>query len=256
MKIRSAVVSVHGRRAVNEDNYYINGVIKPQQEQNEVISDMISDDREGILFSVCDGLGGEGNGEIASHCAVKELLPYKTDFQYAYMDYLHAANHSLQQLQEQHHNSMDSTFTGLFLKNGSALVLNLGDSRVYRLHQGKLEQLSSDHSEFSIMLKYGVVKKEDYYTSSTRSHLTRTLGQQYPEDKIEPWIEQIDAVTPGDEFLLCSDGLCGFLRDEEIQDIMMYNTNSLAVECCKDLVAKAYDRDSDDNITVMIVKVD
>lgn len=255
MKIRSAVVSVHGRRAVNEDNYFINGVIKLQQEQNKVISDMVSDGKKGILFSVCDGLGGEGNGEIASYCAVNELFAYRENFQSSYMDYLYAVNHSLRNLQKQHHNFMDSTFTGLFLKDGSALVLNLGDSRVYRLHEEKLEQLSFDHSEFSIMMKYGVVKKEDYYTSSSRSHLTRTLGQEYPDDKIEPWVEQIDKVTSGDEFLLCSDGLCGFLKDKEIQKIMLNNRSSMAVKCCNDLVSNAYDQGSNDNITVMVVKV-
>lgn len=254
MKIRSAVVSVHGRRAVNEDNFFLNGRIKGQQEANDIVPDLICDDHDGLLFAVCDGLGGEGNGEMASFCAADLLKPYSHSFDGEYMDYLNRTNQTLAELQETYHNAMDSTFAGLFLKNGRAMIVNLGDSRVYRMHEGHLKQLSCDHSEFAVMLKYGVVKEEDYYSSSMRSHLTRTLGQRYPDDRIEPSITQIDRIAPGDQFLLCSDGLCGFLKDDEILNIMERPGGS-ASECCKDLAAEAFEHESDDNITAMIVRV-
>lgn len=253
MKIRGAAVSVHGRRAVNEDNFFLDGRIKEQQEANDIIPDLHSDDREGILFAVCDGLGGEGNGEMASFCAVNLLKSYSHSFDKDYMDYLNRTNIRLAKLQQSYHNAMDSTFAGLFLRNGSAMILNLGDSRVYRMHEGHLEQLSCDHSEFAVMLKYGVVKEEDYYSSSMRSHLTRTLGQRYPDDRIEPSIIQIDRITPGDQFLLCSDGLCGYLKDDEIRTVMEHAEGSEA-ECCRDLAAEAFAHESDDNITAMIVR--
>lgn len=204
------------------------------------------------LFAVSDGLGGEGHGEQASYIAVNNLKNYQETFGDIYMTYIQNVNDILCREQFLMSSNMGCTLAALYAENDTIKVLNIGDSRVYKYGNSELDLLTVDHSEFATMLKYGVLTEADYYTSPTRNRLTRILGMNPLEGRPDPFVVDVDWCDK-DIFMICSDGLSGSVTPIEMKSVLEEKISLLSQ--CKKLVKKAINHGSDDNITVMLIKV-
>ena len=185
------------------------------------------------VYLVCDGMGGAAAGEVASSLAVDEVMRVLTDrapgvplsslLEQAISDanqviYSRAqANTKL--------NGMGTTLVALVAEERRIQVLNIGDSRCYRLRGGNLEQITLDHSLVDEQVRLGRMSLAEAARSPLRNVITRALGTQ---SRVTPDIFDLEA-DPGDLFLLCSDGLTRELTDGSIEQILSSRPNARRV---------------------------
>jgi serine/threonine protein phosphatase PrpC len=143
---------------------------------------------------------------------------------------------------------MGTTLSVLILLNSKALIVHVGDSRIYRLRQNVLEQLTEDHTFAQAFLQKGYMTSAEATRHPTRHVMTQAVGRG-----IESIFHKTENVEKGDLFLLCSDGLYDMLPDIEIKDILLENPR--ATDKCDRLVASALDMGGKDNVTVMVIQV-
>lgn len=170
------------------------------------------------IFVVADGLGGHALGEVASARAVEIITSgwdVHTDDPAAQMrQKLAEANQSILQLQREKNAIMKTTAAVLAIRGSQAVWANVGDSRVYFIHQNSLHACTHDHSVAYKKYQAGEITREQIATDEDQSSLLRTLGS---EDRSEPEIYTGDVpLERGDAFFLCSDGAWEYLLDEEI----------------------------------------
>jgi PPM family protein phosphatase len=206
------------------------------------------------IYAVADGMGGHGSGDIASRLAVETLgrcVMLRPLFTEAVLHALAEANQVI--IEHDGPNRMGTTITGLAgletLGGDRLMVFNVGDSRVYRLADGQLEQLTVDHSEVQELVLAGVLTREQARTHPRRNVVTRALGGG-PDLAADHWL--VPAAV-GDRFLICSDGLTGELSDEELAALLAAASPQQAAEA---LVAAANDAGGHDNITALVVDVE
>jgi serine/threonine protein phosphatase PrpC len=208
------------------------------------------------VFVVCDGMGGAAAGEIASSLAVDEMLRVLTSRDHAVPlsqaaeAAVLAANEAIFSRSERNQNlsGMGTTLVGLLVQDRHVLVLNIGDSRCYRLRKGALEQLTVDHSLVDEQVRLGRMTRPEALRSPLRNIITRALGTQI---QVAPDIFEIEA-EPGDLFMLCSDGLTRELPDSEIESLLAAD---LPMEdLCGHLVSAANKAGGHDNITCLLVR--
>lgn len=212
--------------------------------------------RRGHLFLVCDGMGAHAAGELASKMAVDTIsLNYFKSPDGSPAEALRTAvttaNNKIHSTGEDNPDfkGMGTTCSALLLLPRGAVAAQVGDSRVYRLRGTKLEQLSRDHSlVWEMMAQRGMTEKE-MGAFVPKNIITRSLG---PSAEVQVDLEGPFPLEPGDTFLLCSDGLSGQVRDEEIGAIL---TSMPPQEAAQVLVDLANLRGGPDNITVIIAKV-
>ncbi len=211
----------------------------------------------GHLFVVADGMGAHAAGELASEMATQQIarhysLSSNENSVEALQLSLIKANAEIYhrgQSNPEFHN-MGTTASSLVLLPAGAVVAHVGDSRVYRVRQSVLEQLTFDHSlvwemEASMQLTGGVVGE-----GIPRNVITRSLG---PHESVEVDMEGPFPIEHGDRFLVCSDGLTGLVEDTEIGVLVDCLPEDLAARVLVDL---ANLRGGPDNITVIIVRVE
>ncbi len=206
------------------------------------------------IYAVADGMGGHGSGDVASRLAVEalarcvELRPLFTE---AVLHALEEANQIIVSRAEPP-SRMGTTVTGLAgleTAGGDRLmVFNVGDSRVYRLADDRIEQLTVDHSEVQELVTAGVLTRAQARTHPRRNIVTRALGSG-PTLQADHWL--LPAIG-GDRFLICSDGLFGELPDEVILPLLAVGPPRQAAEA---LVAAANDAGGRDNITAVVVDI-
>jgi protein phosphatase len=143
---------------------------------------------------------------------------------------------------------MGTTLSVLVLKEDLALIAHVGDSRIYRLRNNVLKQLTEDHTMAQLSVEMGYIEKEEASKHPTRHVLTEAIGQGLDEIQVK-----IERVTVGDVFLLCSDGLHHMVSDKEIKKILQ--KNPAHDKGCQRLVEAALKRGGKDNITVILVQV-
>ena len=212
--------------------------------------------KRGHLFIVADGMGAHAAGEFASKLAIDHIPHLYSKYENqtitdALRKAVEDANveiHRRGQANEEFHN-MGTTCSTLTLLPQGALVAHVGDSRVYRLRNNRLEQLTFDHSLVWEMKASGQLQTEEEMAKIPKNVITRSLGP-YPEVKVD--LEGPFPIEVGDTFLLCSDGLTGPISDAEIGSLL---ANLHPDEASKVLVDLANLRGGPDNITVVIVKV-
>lgn len=212
--------------------------------------------KRGHLFIVADGMGAHAAGEFASKLAIDHIPHLYGKYENqpvvdALRKSVEGANveiHRRGQANEEFHN-MGTTCSTLALLPQGALVAHVGDSRVYRMRNNRLEQLTFDHSLVWEMKASGQLQTEEESAKIPKNVITRSLGP-YPEVKVD--LEGPFPVEVGDTFLLCSDGLTGPISDAEIGAIL---ANLQPEEASRVLVDLANLRGGPDNITVVIVKV-
>jgi serine/threonine protein phosphatase PrpC len=144
---------------------------------------------------------------------------------------------------------MGTTLSALLLLQRQAWIGQAGDSRVYRLREGSLTQLTRDHTFVEESIRYGTMTREEAETHPHRHVLTRAVGA---EDLLVPEIEVHD-LNAGDRFLICSDGLTNHVKEEQIQDGLGRLGPS---ECAWFLVGLALQDGGTDNTTCLTVYVD
>ena len=210
------------------------------------------------VYVVCDGMGGAAAGEIASSIAVDEILRHLTgrrEGETALPELAEkavcAANEAIysRAQRNQRLNGMGTTLVTLVVEERRAWVFNVGDSRCYRLHEGRLEQVTLDHSLVEEQVRMGRMSHSEALRSPLRNVITRALGTQ---NCVTPDCFEFQA-QPGDLFMLCSDGLTRELTDSSIEAIL---GSSVALEDrCGRLIESAKKAGGHDNITCVLVQV-
>ncbi len=227
--------------------------------QDSMVSVLASSDeqwrRRGHLFIVADGMGGHAAGELASKLAVDTIpLSFQKQRDKPTAEAIRTAVEEANQVifnrgkVNPEFQGMGTTSSCLLITPGGALVAHVGDSRVYRLHGTTFEQLTADHSYVWELTQGGKHPMPVGENVIPRNIITRSLG---PNATVEVDIEGPFSVDAGDRFLLCSDGLCGQLSDEEMGAVLYALPPGEAVEA---LVHLANLRGGPDNITVIIVQ--
>ncbi len=242
---QSALSDVGLRRANNQDSFAISLAVDESDWQ-----------RRGSLLMVADGMGAHAAGELASKMAC-ESLPhtYRKLADRPPADALRqavlAANASIHERGQANaeFQGMGTTCSVLLLMPRAAIVAHVGDSRVYRLRGGRLEQLTFDHSLVWEMQAAGQMPRGEVAGFIPKNIITRSLG---PHADVQVDMEGPFPLDVGDTFLLCSDGLSGQVKDEEIGPILSSLSPSEAVRL---LVDMSNLRGGPDNITAIVARV-
>ncbi|HYX52773.1 MAG TPA: PP2C family serine/threonine-protein phosphatase, partial [Candidatus Limnocylindrales bacterium] len=224
------------------------------------------DSRYGI-FVVCDGMGGQAAGEVASKIAVDVLLRYFREKQIAagrdpqvstepttaitLAAALQEANRAIFEAAKDQMGrlGMGSTVVAALVRGHSLTIGHVGDSRIYLVRQGEIQQLTQDHSLVMEQVRLGYITREQAEQSELQNVILRALGT---EADVEPDIENLVTI-PGDTLLMSSDGLTRHLSEDEILATIS-GADSLQ-HACSALVEAAKQRGGDDNITCLLLRI-
>lgn len=212
------------------------------------------------FFVVADGMGGHRAGNVAAQMAVDALLEVvsrrnlKESVEEAgalIHEGIVVANDVVyrRSLEEREMRGMGTTLCCLYLCCGEAIYGHVGDSRLYCLKSGRLEQLTVDHSLVANLVKSGELTPEQAENSTRKSVITRAVGTAAG---VEPDIASKSLQTP-QLFMLCTDGLSTQVPREEMESIL--NSESDLADAASKLVKAAYDRGAPDNITLILIEV-
>ncbi|MDO5746504.1 MAG: protein phosphatase 2C domain-containing protein [Actinomycetaceae bacterium] len=208
------------------------------------------------VFLVADGMGGHGYGDRASNAALapfQEVDANGLTPQLIEMLYEQARCGVAALSTEKKHPG--TTLTGAFVtlcdQQWVWRIINIGDSRTYCYFEGKLRQITKDHSRVQELIDYGIVTPEQARQRSDRNIITRALGAS--KEKSTGECDYFDLpMQSGQRLLICSDGLTGELNDHLIASFLRIPSPQL---CCSSLVDAAKEAGGKDNITVTIVDV-
>jgi protein phosphatase len=209
-------------------------------------------------FAVADGMGGHVAGDIASKTALAafdEYLAATSDAsETAVHAAIHAANRAVWQRAEVEREKigMGTTLTAVvFTANRKEFVVgHVGDSRLYRLRGGMLEQITRDHTAAQELVDNGQLTKSEARRHPLSSMLYRSVGTR-PDVEIDV---QRSTAEAGDRYLLCSDGLSGMVDDEDLAAILRQEKPPQSI--CADLIQAANRHGGVDNITAIVIEVD
>lgn len=207
------------------------------------------------LFFVADGMGGHAGGDVASAIASQRVALTDADH-----DSLQEAVSALESgilqangmlgatvLEHGELEGMGTTFSGILLHQDKVVVAHIGDSRIYLVRDGKVQQITKDHTFVQKLVDLGRITPEEALIHPRRNVLMRVLGDVESEPEID--LAVIDA-KPGDRWMLCSDGLCGVVPDEVLEHLL--TTELEAESMAQLLIEEALEFGGPDNITVVI----
>lgn len=208
----------------------------------------------GILMIVADGMGGHRGGARASHLAAETvrdrfLGATPDELPRALVSAIREANAAVftESSTTADLRGMGTTMSAMVVCGRRGFLAHVGDSRIYRFRGGALEQLTQDHSLVATMMREGLLTAEEAAVHPRRNVLQRSVGVA---EEIE--IDSADfAVEPGDTFLLCSDGLHGFVAQDDIQRALMLPVDRAAERC----IELAHAAGAPDNVTVIVAEV-
>lgn len=248
-----AATDVGRQRDHNEDNYLVDPKLH--------------------LFVVADGMGGHAAGEVASQIAVHSVCRTirenadvierhqdNPDDPGARQEILAILEHAIQTAtsevfhraqEETDKRGMGTTCSALLVVGHRGFIAHVGDSRIYLLREGQVHQITEDHSLLNELVRRGKIKREEIETSpyaKYKNAVTRAVGAY---ETVES--DTLDfEVLPGDQFLMCSDGMHAYLKDGDLQEIL--GAKDVA-EAPKTLIALANAGGGHDNITVIVVRL-
>lgn len=210
------------------------------------------------LFVVADGMGGHAGGDVASALAVQHLFGldrvYETveEAREALFHGIMAAGKELTNSVEEHPEltGMGTTVSAMVRVQSAMVIAHIGDSRIYRLRGGVLEQITSDHTFVQRLVDSGRITAEEAAVHPRRSVLMRVLGDVDAEPEIDTHVVDTQA---GDRWLLCSDGLSGYLSEREMAETLL-TVDDVELICHK-LVSQTLSEGAPDNVTVVVVRV-
>jgi protein phosphatase len=250
MAVRAFGITDVGKvRAANEDSFLI--------------------DDEHQLFIVADGMGGHQGGGYASSNAIKSIREEmirlestqettqpsadqsgRTTAQVRLLHALQKTNERLfkKALEDSSLRGMGTTVTAIQLDPRSANIAHVGDSRLYLLRAGRLQQISRDHSWVQEQVDAGVISEEEARIHPLKNIITRSMG--HDRDLIVDLLRE--EFRPGDKFLLCSDGLTNMVPDQIIADTLRRMEPEAAT---RELIRLALEAGGQDNITAVLVEI-
>lgn len=221
---------------------------------------------------VADGMGGHGNGEVASEIAIDTIRnillnqtnhldpPTKTGIEtdehvtpaMLMNSAITAANAKVLAAVEVDNAllGMGTTVAGLLFQSTRVIVAHVGDSRIYRSRNESLELITRDHTWVNEQVEAGFLSKEQARSHPLKNVVTRALGG---DNEVDVEINELET-EEGDLYLMCSDGLTGMLTDPQIQEEL--TTERSLDEACRALVDKANEMGGLDNITAVLARVD
>lgn len=250
----AALTDVGRQREHNEDNFLV--------------------DKKVGLFVVCDGMGGHAAGEVASALAVRTLheeIKRESDLLRDYLaggtggarvskrDVMNMLEFAVNRASNRVHaeaakdakkRGMGTTLVALLVLGTQAFMIYVGDSRIYLLRDGVLEQLTEDHTVRNELIKKRKMSREQVEKIAQKNAITRAVGVY---EHAEPDTLVLDLVA-GDRFLLCSDGLCGYF-EEDLEGLGRHLSNPDADAAARALIDAANEQGGKDNITAVIVTV-
>ncbi len=243
----AAATDVGRRRSGNEDSYDI----------------WVSDGSGGehaadTLIVVCDGMGGSNAGEVASRMAAETVVRVFSEDTSG--DAAKALGRALEIANDEVYehgrsrvdlNGMGTTCTAIALKGDEVSFGHVGDSRAYLIRDGRIRQITADHSLVAQLVARGQITAAEAKTDPRRNVVTRSVG-------VGPTVD-VDAerlaepLVPGDTLLVCSDGLHGQVPDD---DLARLASGDSLEQACRQLIALANERGGPDNITVALARLE
>lgn len=257
-------------RRGNEDNYLLLDLATARtwsgSDGAECPEDMrqLTLGKEGLVLVVSDGMGGALAGDVASRMAIEAVRDVMMgnnkdgagcDPDSSLVDCLkHAtiqANRAIhyKSLEDSRCSGMGATLTGAAIKEDKLDLVQVGDSRAYVMRGAQIRLATKDQSLVQQLVDVGQISEEEAETHMFRNVILQALGAQ---NELTPATASI-RLRQGDVLLLCSDGLSGKLRNEEIRQIVSESLDDLSA-ACDALVAGANDRGGEDNITVVLAR--
>jgi protein phosphatase len=245
----TALTDLGRKRKSNEDAFYVD--------------DMLG------LYVVADGMGGHAAGEVASQEAVETVYGMvkrgignlheledpvsDTDARAACRlmeSAVQAATYMVFSMAEMDRgkSGMGTTISAMLILGEYAVTAQVGDSRIYRVRGGDVEQLTEDHTLIAWQLKQGLITPQEAKKSPHRNVITRAVGNR-------DYVQVDTGLVPlllGDRFVLCSDGLHGYLRDQDISPIVRLGGEHAVAR----FIELANERGGKDNITAIVVEID
>jgi PPM family protein phosphatase len=267
-KKASITVHVFGKTDVgmqrdhNEDSFLVadlsrkNASLKPEVREHEL-------GPKGSLLLVADGMGGAAAGEVASEMATKCVYEHMTEqwlndeentpqqFAFRLREAVEFANAKIHEHSKQHSDrrGMGTTTTAVGILGGYLYLTHVGDSRAYIIRNTKAAQMTKDQSLMQRLIDAGELTEEEAERSERRNIILQALG---PDPKIRVDLTHHE-VREGDIVVVCSDGLSGLVKGEEIADVVSRHEDQVAA--CAELIDMANERGGPDNITVIVAKI-
>lgn len=234
----------------NEDNFYFGEKHLPVENRGlkQVLKSSVQTE-EPVLVAVFDGMGGECQGEEAA-CLASETFghAYKCLEELAlsgkefFCKACEQSNIAVNRLRESRQlKAMGTTVAAVYFSQNETVSCNIGDSKIFRIRNKKMVQISKDHTDERIMTAMGVHKKPV---------LLQYIGMPETEMIIEPYILKGE-LWPEDVYVLCTDGVTDVLKAEEIYEIIGQNS---AEEAVRKILAAVCEKNGEDNATVIVIK--
>ena len=229
-------------RKNNEDAYYANDSEK--------------------FFIVADGVGGAANGEFASNNAISKAVDYlKSEHIPQNADAIKVEGYLQKSISlaneyiiniaksDVKYNGMGTTFVLVYIDGGKAYFANLGDSRAYLIREGKITQITNDHTIAAELARKGEITYEELLTHPRNNIITKAIGMN---ENIEAEMHNL-IISKDDIIVLCSDGVYNVVADNEILSIFSKDKNMQ--ESCEEVMRKIESRQGKDDNTILAVKV-
>ncbi len=209
-----------------------------------------------FLMVVADGMGGHAGGDVASHVVIRQMLELDRPFESAekarktIKDELLKINSLLigAVVERPELAGLGTTVSALLRVGNKAVIAHIGDSRIYRLRDGLIQQVTTDHTYVQRLIDSGRLTEEEALVHPRRSVLLRVLGDVDARPDIDT---QVLPIRPGDRWMLCSDGLAGVVRDDVIAHVLATTPNTS--DAADALVDASMRRGAPDNVTVVVM---
>ena len=266
-------------RWVNQDNFFVNGIWKEDRRLAEMDCTRLCREKK-QFFLICDGMGGEARGDQASWETARLLserwrgISFFGGFSRFSQRFVREANRRVLALTDEQGKSAGAVFSLLMLQGNQAYVCSIGDCRIYHFYGGVLERLTEDHTMAGLTAggysaganstgihsaganfagTYSVLGNQPRGKAWGSNVLLQYLGMPEQEMRLSPCLRHGISVSDGDLFLLCSDGLTGVLREENIYRRL--EEDSSLPEKGRLLVKDAQENGGGDDITLILCRV-
>ena len=260
--LRAAVISHIGCvRGNNEDNFYFNGDYMEMKEVNDGTMFRAIATRNHHLMCICDGMGGLEGGERASRLVVTGIhaLDKPMSIQDVSIEIDSFARQVSEQIQQDALKSGgDQTKEGttlalVYMTGGTMHVANVGDSRVYVLRNGKLIQVSMDHTRIYQMMLAGQLTKEQVRNHPESNRIDHYVGM--PKDRISNdfVFHKNCSICNSDRLFLCTDGVSDLMSDEKLEEFL--SNNAAPLDAARQIIEYALEMGGKDNSTVIVADV-
>lgn len=231
------------------------GMIRQENEDNLLYARGVNGD----LFVVADGMGGYVGGKFASTTAINTIEDifinsnYINDPKILISNLIFQANKNIYNyaLENIELNGMGTTIVLALICNDIVYYAHVGDSRLYLLREERLFRITKDHSRIQELIDSGAISYEDSHENEDSNIITRALGIN-PDVEIDIGEHPFELFEE-DKILICSDGLHGLLKDEEIIEILIENIHPQ--EICQNLIQEANNKGGTDNITTQVINI-